>query len=300
MPPVKKQKTSSLFPRILTIAGASLTAYGIYSMIAPLTRIAGTDTLILDRVTHLVSVFPLVFMGNVLVILGRSYSSNSLSSKTSIFYTIIKSVSIICSALYIMSIPALFIGYNLTVTKDNNLVNRMSMNLEERRSEIHRSVSSASTIQNLQTVIERYPELSITIPANSNPETLRNSILDTLNNAAKSQKERTKLEIRRRHQAILATTLSTALASLLSGMAFTSIASEIVPVFRKFIYMLIRPFSFLWKPLMKDMGLLVAHPNESSSTNKFRRRKSNANKSLEAKISNHSTSGLSNPGSQDL
>jgi len=212
---------------ILTVAGYGLVAYGIYSLLVILLSGSGAGAdVVINRIAQLVALFPVLFLGPALLNVAQPTARRESAFR----HVLVRWLVLVVALSYLAFLPISFLTqYNFDRTSEN-VLRRLETSLLKRRTEILKSVAGASSPDQFRTALSQFPEVSsVNINPSDSPLKVRETIAADINQGIRAQIERSKNDRTSRTQLLAAVVRTTALGSLVSGVAMMALALRIVP-----------------------------------------------------------------------
>lgn len=211
---------------ILALAGYGLIVYGLYNIVITLLSGSGGVDVVVNRISQLVALFPVLFLGPALLYAAQPGARRASALR----YVIVRWMVLVLALSYLAFIPlSIFTQYNYDRTTEN-VVRRLETSLQKRRAEILKSVAGASTPDQFRSALSQFPEVSaVNINPAESPAQVRDGIAKGINQGIRSQIEQSKRERANRVQFLAALVRTAALGSFVSGLSMMALALRIIP-----------------------------------------------------------------------
>jgi hypothetical protein len=214
--------TSGLFG----FAGYALLLYGLYSLVTVMLGGDGRQDTVWARMGQLLSLFPLLFLGPVLIF----SSPEARLQPDNIWKAGVRWLLLILAIIYLLFIPVSLLNEFNTNQQESNRINRLETLLQKRRKEIMTAISGINNPTEFERVLKRYPEISnINIVSSETPEKIRANIDSDISLAIKQQMNQLFIQNQQRIRRLSATVRNLALGSLITGLSMLSLASRLIP-----------------------------------------------------------------------
>jgi hypothetical protein len=207
-------------------AGYALLLYGLYSLVTVMLGGDGRQDTVWARMGQLLSLFPLLFLGSVLIF----SSAEARLQPDNIWKAGVRWLVLILATIYLLFIPVSLLNEFNTNQQESNRITRLETLLQKRRKEIMSAITGINNPSEFEQVLKRYPEISnINIVASETPEKIRANIDSDISLAIKQQMNQLFLQNQQRIRRLSATVRNLALGSLITGLSMLSLASRLIP-----------------------------------------------------------------------
>jgi hypothetical protein len=208
---------------MLELGGFGLITYGLYSVVRTFLDIQawGTPEASLSLMLQLVSLFPLLVIGPILIFAPQGSIRVKSSPKK-----LTKWLTFILAAMFLFFIPLSFFNHFTLIQTDTNQVKRLESSLEKRKQEILRSVKDANTPPEFQKILSTFSEIrDISFSPGQSGDSIRKDISDGIDRGIESGVERLRASQRERSRVFANVVRNVALGSFISGFTFFVLAT---------------------------------------------------------------------------
>ncbi|MCS5692552.1 hypothetical protein NZK33_11215 [Cyanobium sp. FGCU-6] len=211
---------------ILTVAGYGLIAYGLYNIVITLLSGRGGVDVVVNRISQLVALFPVLFLGPALLYAAQPGARR----ESALRHVLVRWLVLVLALSYLAFIPlSIFTQYNYDRITEN-VVRRLDATLQKRRAEILKSVAGASTPDQFRSALSQFPEVSaVNINPADSPAQVRDGIAKGINQGIRSQIEQANRDRANRVQFLGALVRTAALGSFVCGLSMMALALRIIP-----------------------------------------------------------------------
>jgi len=207
-------------------AGYALLLYGLYNLATVMLGGDGRQDTIWARINQLLSLFPLLFLGPVLIF----SSPEARLQPDNIWRTGVRWLLLILATSYLLFIPILLLNEFNTNQQEINRITRLETLLQKRKKEIMTSIAPISNPSDFERALKRYPEISnINIVPSQPPDKIRSNIESDISVAINQQMNQLQLQNQQRIRRLSATVRNLALGSLITGLSMLFLASRLIP-----------------------------------------------------------------------
>lgn len=210
----------------LTLAGWGLIAYGIYNILIILFSGAGGPEVPLQRMSQLVSLFPVLFIGPALV----HASQPSARQSKRIHHQLLRWLVMVICISYLAFVPISIYNLFSNERANDNAIARLESTLQKKRKELFSAMETAVTPQQIRSALTAFPEVSnVTIEPGDSLDEVRQGIRNGIDQWIRSQLEQARKANTSSKQYLQALVRTVALGCLICGLAMLAMAVRMLP-----------------------------------------------------------------------
>jgi hypothetical protein len=213
--------------QVLSLAGYSLLAFSLYNVLSALLigGFASGPEITLNRITQLLSIYPLLLLGPVLI-----FAPQNARRLHSLWPDLVRWLVFLLALTYLLLVPVALINQFSLVQRDANQVKRLEATLDRRKQEILEAVAGLESPESFRGALSRFPEVtSITIAPGESTTEIRSGISAGIDQSIKAEVDRLKQVQALRQQQARDTGRSLAAGSLIAGVSLLGLASILLP-----------------------------------------------------------------------
>lgn len=213
--------------KVLGLAGYSLLAYALYNLIASflIGGFGGGPEIILNRMTQVLGVYPLLLLGPALI-----FAPHRASQLTGLVPNLVRWLVLLLALIYLLFVPVAMLNQFTLVQIDSNQIERLEVSLSRRKQEILRAIEPLQSADAFRSTLSRFPEItSITIAPGESIGSIRADISTAINQAIQQEITRLRQTQQQRREASRSTALSISIGSLIASLSLLGLASYLLP-----------------------------------------------------------------------
>jgi hypothetical protein len=242
----RSQSSSAVHPKstppsgsVLPYAGCCLILYSLVNLFLLSDSSSIGPELFLNRINHLLSLFPLFFVGTALIFANQKRSR--LSRSDSPLQSAALWFALILGVIYIACLPVSFLSRHSMIARDASIVNDTRTELNQRKSEILSSIANAQSVNSIATTLSQFPEVrSMRIQADESVDDVRKAISSGVDDAIRMRIDDLKREQSSRRDQYASSVRTTTVGTLIAGCSFLFLFFQLMPALSNSLHRVLR------------------------------------------------------------
>ncbi len=211
-------------------AGYCLFSYSVFNLILLILSGSGGPEATLNKITQLIAIFPVFFLGSILIF-SKEKTSMYRSSR-SLVQGLISWIVLFISLVYYICIPVSILNLYFITSSDQTIVSGIEGSLNSKRKEILDAVKDKNSVESIRSSLLQFPEITnVTFSSQNSLAEIRNGITLNIDKVINTKLAEVRDAQAKRQSTFSSIVRNLVIGCLISGISFSLLSKRLFPDF---------------------------------------------------------------------